>query len=334
MLKAFRLYESLPSVEVRLWLRPGVYSAKLDEDYAVFHGSVSAAARVAAAAARLYYFRGAVELAGRIPINDSAALRDFTASGARCVWVFEGGPHPPEVSPDDAAGGSAAPPPTNGSARSSAQEDAFRSAVLRRDGSACVLCGLADTVGNESRLEAAHVIAARTPQPVLDGVMLLNAYDTNNGITLCGDCHHWYDRFMWCARPDGTAAVADALCALAGCKRWAGLRGRALRVPTEALLRAAWPLPHFWQVQERLYEAATAALHAFAESHLFACEKCGARCATQLGLRRHKCAGPQAFTPIFARAFPDAAAAAGGGRAIDFTDEEAGITEDEGEEIR
>jgi hypothetical protein len=89
MLRALRLEAARPSVDVRLWSRPGVLSAKLDEDFDIFKSGVAAAARVSAASARLYFFRGAVVLDKRVPLNDSAALRDFAASGV-AVWVFEG----------------------------------------------------------------------------------------------------------------------------------------------------------------------------------------------------------------------------------------------------
>jgi hypothetical protein len=195
---------------------------------------------------------------------------------------------------------------------------------------------LADSKGTKSLLEAAHVIAARAPKAVLERTPLLNVFDTNNGVTLCCDCHHWYDRFMWCVRPDGTVAVADALRLRAGCERWADLAGKALRAPTDPPLLAAWPPPRHWAVQECLFEAAAAARHEIVAGHLLACEMCDARFDTARKLKGHKCAlGQHVFTPIFVRAFPQVAAAAaaasdGERRVLDFgvTEEESGESSD------
>ena len=320
VLRALRLEAARPSVDVRLWSRPGVFSAKLDDDFDIFLSGVAAAARIAAANARLYFFRGAVILDKRIPIDDSAALRDFAATRV-AVWVFDGGPVSPDVEPaDESIGESAAP--TRSSGRSASQP-AFRDAVLRRDGNSCVLCRTADVVGAKSCLEAAHVIAARSPQAICDSVSLYNVYDSNNGITLCSDCHYWFDRYMWCVRPGGIVSVADALSMRSGCERWVGLRGSTLRVPAEPLSRTSWPPPHYWGVQERLFDAAAAVRHEIASGRIYSCEKCGARFDSVPHLQRHKkcIMGRHIFTPIFARAFPDAAATSlTGGRVLNFND--------------
>ena len=309
VIHALRLEAARPSVDVRLWSRPGVFSAKLDDDFGIFFSGVAAAARIAAANARLYFFRGAVILDKRIPINDSAALRDFAATHV-AVWVFDGGPVSPDVQPaDDSVSESAAL--TRSSGRSASQP-AFRDAVLRRDGNSCVLCRTVDVAGAKSCLEATHVIAARSPQAICDSVSLYNVYDSNNGITLCSDCHYWFDRYMWCLLPCGTVSVADALSTRAGCERWVGLCGCTLRAPTEPLPRASWPPPHYWGVQERLFKAAAAVRHEIASGRIYSCEKCGARFENVPQLQQHKkcIMGRHIFTPIFARAFPDAAATA------------------------
>lgn len=87
MLRALRLEAARPAVDVRLWARPGVYSAKLDDDFGAFRAGVAAAVRADLHAVRLYFFRGAERLADRIAIDSDAALRDFAASRA-AVWVF------------------------------------------------------------------------------------------------------------------------------------------------------------------------------------------------------------------------------------------------------
>ena len=296
-------------MDVRLWARPGVFNAKLDDDFAIFFSGVAAAVRVPAAAARLYFFRGAVELAKRVPITDSASLQEFSAS-REAVWVFDGGPASPDTWPERPADRVKAAPQSLGSGRSSTQQSFFRTAVLNRDGSVCVLCGITDVPGAKSVVQAAHVIAVTAPQAVLDSARVLNVYDTNNGVTLCGDCHLWYDKLMWCVRGDGTVAVADALCERVNCERWREFRGRSLRVPPEPALRAYWPPPNLWSVQECLFEAACVTRHDTVAAQPIFCDKCGQRSTKPLG-SRHKCVlGRHVFTPFFTRAYPDLAAAA------------------------
>jgi len=306
---------------VRLWSRPGSYSVKLYDDFDSVLSAAAAVTRVPVAKVRLYYFAGPVLLADRIPISDAATLRTFEATGTE-LWVFEDGPPSPTAPPFEEPLAAAAAAPSVHSARSTALQRAFREAVMRRDGGACVLCNKADTVGTKSPLEAAHVVAARSPTAVLDGAMIYNVYDTTNGIALCTDCHHWFDRHLWCVRADGTACVADALQQRGGCQRWRALHGRVVRVPTDPqIFTMWWPPRRFWDVQERLFEAATAARHDFAEERDFICDLCDARCSSGRGLARHQCVvGRHIFTPRFQRAFPDAAAlsAAGDGRELDF----------------
>ena len=127
----------------------------------------------------------------------------------------------------------------------------FREAVLLRDGAACVLCNKADIVGTKSPVEAAHVIAARSPSAVLSGAKLYNVYDTMNGITLCTDCHYWFDRHLWCVRADGTACVADALQMRGGCERWPALHIRVVRVPTDPQIFTMRLPRHNWDFEAR-----------------------------------------------------------------------------------
>ena len=318
-------------MEVRLWARPGFFSAKLHDDFDTFRASVAAAVRADRAAIKLYYFPGSVLIAERIAIADAASLRAF-ASARREVWVYErasGGP----PSPDELPGALPGPPllePSARSARSSQQQGCFHAAVLKRDGAACVLCGLADDVGGKSRLEASHVVAVSTPARILDEIPLINIFDSQNGIALCADCHHWYDRHMWHVA-DGKARVADALRHRPGCERWAALDGRALRQPKPPL-DEHWPLPRYWAVQERLCRAAAAARAELVADCPFFCDMCGARAASQRGLGRHKCGTDRhVYTPLLARAFPAAAAGAassgegdGGARELLFHHEDDG----------
>ena len=301
-----------PSVEVRLWARPGFFSAKLHDDFDAFRASVAAAVRADLATMRLYYFPGSVVVAERVAISNAASLRAF-ASARREVWVYEpaaaGPPSPdePPVSLPDAT------PfvPSASSGRSSAPQRYFRAAVLKRDGAACVLCGLVDKIGGKSHLEAAHVVAASTPARILDEIPMHNPFDTHNGITLCADCHHWYDRHMWHVDGSGMVRVADALRLREGFARWAERDGRPLRLPLSPQSRALWPLPHYWSVQERLCLAAGAARAERVAERPFFCDFCGARAKSERGLQHHRCGTDRhVYTPLLVRAFPAAAAAA------------------------
>jgi hypothetical protein len=271
---------------------------------------VAAVVGVDRATMRLYYFHGPVVVADRIAITDAASLRAFEAAH-RAVWVYEpavaAGPPSldelPAALPD-------APALVRSvrSGRSSQQHKFFRAALLKRDGAACVLCGLADDVGGKSCLEAAHVIALSTPARILDEIPLINVFDTQNGIVLCADCHHWYDRHMWHVDADGKVRVADALRHRVGCERWATFDGRALRQPVPPL-DVLWPLPRYWAFQQRLCLAAAAARAEVVAG--FFCEACGACAKTEAGLHRHACGSDaHVFTPLLTRIFPAAAAAA------------------------
>ena len=318
---------------VRLWARPGFFSAKLHDDFDTFRANVAAAVRADCATIKLYYFPGSVLIAERIAIADAASLRAF-ASARREVWVYESA-HDGPPSPDEDPGALPDAPPLAPSARSSGrssqQQKCFRAALLRRDGAACVLCGLADNVGGKSRLEAAHVVAVSTPARILDGIPILSIFEPQNGIVLCGDCHHWYDRHMWHVGTDGKVCVADALLHRTECERWAALHGRALRQPRPPL-DSCWPPPHYWAFQEQLCLAAAAARAEVVAGRPFFCDVCGARAASQRGLARHKCGTDQhVYTPLLVRAFPAAAWAASSGRGVDGARELLFHREDDGE---
>jgi hypothetical protein len=331
---------------VRLWARPGFYNAKLSDDFGVFCDNVAAAVRADRTTIKLYYFRDSVVVAERIAIADAVSLGIFAST--RCaVWVFEpaeDGPPSPDQDPGVLPGAVADPPialvaPLSRGGRSSQQQRTFRAAVLKRDGAACVLCGLTDASGGKSRLEAAHVVAVSTPATILDQIPLINLFDTLNGIVLCADCHYWYDRHMWHVDDDGNVCVAGALLHHAGCDRWAMLGGRTLRLPSSPPLLAIWPPPYFWAFQKRLCLAAAAARAEVVADKPFFCDMCGARAMLERGLRRHTCGTDRhMFTPLLARAFPETAAAAaslgkgdGGGRQLSFL-EDASVAESDGED--
>ena len=273
VMRAMRIEAALPTIEVRLWSRPGVFSAKVDASFDFFRAGVVAAACRGlsdARAAKLYFFCGAVQLSERIAITDDATLAVFmSAPNASAVWVFlpvDGGVPSPDMEP--AADAASAPSAqTVRSGRSSVLQGAFRTALLRRDGSACVLCERKDSPG-KSCLESAHVVAVRTPALVRDACGLLDSFEPQNGVVLCADCHHEFDQHLWHVDEHNNAVIADALIARAGSERWALLRGRALRVPV-APFDAQWPPWRYWHVQKQLFHAALAERHAVVDESPF-----------------------------------------------------------------
>ena len=225
-------------------------------------------------------------------------------------------------------GGPAPPSRSSLSSRashSSAQQRGFREAVLSRDSvlgadgvarPQCVLCNEPDSVPpSKSVLEAAHVIALSAPRRVRAECRVFNPFDSTNGITLCTDCHHWFDRHMWHV----DLAAGEVVCVAAALlahpdeitrARWALLNGCALRTPPSTFREREWPSPGAWDVQSRLFIAATDARHALAEAKPSVCLKCGTRYASEGGLARHECgASHTLYAPLFARAFPRAAEA-------------------------
>jgi hypothetical protein len=268
---------SRPVVAVRYLERAGECRAPLSDTLALFRAAVARAARVDAATARLYWFpRAPVRLSERRPLDSEAAFAAFCAAPqSPDVWIYEpreGAATPPptlvvaapaglgtagERGDGARAAAASAPRASDDGSRTSTAQRRFRAAVLRRDGAACVLCNEGErSGGGKSALEAAHVVAVRADERIVASVELLNRFDTMNGVTLCAECHYYFDRHLWRVTPEGAADVADALLARAGCERWHALHGRALRAPATPALREQWPSARLWAVQSALFEAA------------------------------------------------------------------------------
>ena len=61
----------------------------------------------------------------------------------------------------------------------------FKKKVLKRDGYHCIYCHL------DKFLHATHIISLH--DGLAKGYTLEQLYDTDNGVTLCKDCHYLYD---------------------------------------------------------------------------------------------------------------------------------------------
>lgn len=333
-----------PTVTVRLLEHLGEYKAPLHDTFGLFRVAAAHAARVDAASARFYWFpRTPILLSERMPIDSDAAYSVFSRLPVLPdVFIFEqrgdvttppaalviaGATELADGAPPAAAD---APPASDGSRLSSVQRR-FRAAVLGRDGAVCVLCGAEERGGGgKSALEAAHVVAARAPAAIVASVELMNSYDTCNGVTLCTDCHYYFDRHLWHMSADGTAAVAGALTARTGCERWRVLHGRALRTPATAALRELWPPVRFWAVQSALFEAARELRHAAAIHKPFMCDVCCLRGRTEAALAAHACRPLRLFaTPAVRRALP---AVAEGALCLNFDDIGNESSDSEGDE--
>ncbi len=332
LMTALQHEASRPVVTVRSLEHKGEYSAPLYDTLPLFRAAVARAARVEAATLLLYWFpRSPAVLAERQPLKTEASYSAFRQQqGLLEVWVFvqrDGVPTPPatltiggdDFAVDAPAIAVAAPAASDDGSRLSTMQLRFRTAVICRDGNACVLCGTVERAGGgKTVLEAAHVVAVRTPESVVASVELMNRFDTMNGITLCMDCHHYFVRHLWRV-VDGTVDVADALVHRVGCERWAVLHGRALRVPATPGLREQWPPARLWSVQSVLFEAARDKRHAAAEGKPFLCDVCCRRSSSEAALAVHKCHPARLFaTPAVRRIFP---AAADGGRRLLFDGE-------------
>jgi hypothetical protein len=323
-----------PAVTVRHLEHAGEHKAPLHDTLGLFRVAVAHAAHVDATTARLYWFpRTPILLSERVLIDSDTAFSAFSRMRVLPdVYIFE--PRGDVSTPPaafviagaatlaDSAPPAAAdePPPSVDGSRVSTLRRRFRTAVLRRDGAVCVLCREEERRGGKSALEAAHVVAARAPAAVAESVELLNSYDTCNGVTLCADCHYYFDRHLWHVLADGTAAVADALMARTGCERWRALHGCALRAPATAALREYWPPARFWAVQTALFEAARELRHKDAIAKPFLCDACCWRTKSAAALDAHRCRPERLFaTPAVVRAFP---ALAEGALRLDFDDDD------------
>jgi hypothetical protein len=99
-----------------------------------------------------------------------------------------------------------------GSSRGTIQTS-FADAVKKRDGGKCLLC-LAET-----NLQGAHIFPVNADRPTtFEDSGIISKYDTRNGLTLCTDCHSWFDMGYWFIRVEEvegtttyTAHMSEAL---------------------------------------------------------------------------------------------------------------------------
>jgi len=185
----------------------------------------------------------------------------------------------------------------SGSSRGSVQVN-FHDRVLNRDGLCCVFC----RGNNKAHLKAAHIFDVFRGNDIpeddknfLRQFEITDLYDTDNGITLCSDCHFAFDALLCCVdvvkeneNVRYKVKVADALkfSPEYGAK-WLPLDGSDVLVPSEAFLFKHWPPDTLFNFRKAKFEEYKILRHADAAERPFVCDKCGKRTKSAQGLANH-----------------------------------------------
>jgi hypothetical protein len=175
---------------------------------------------------------------------------------------------------------------TNSTCKSNrgSSQDNFHQRVLSRDDSQCVFCN--NTITSE--LEAAHIFEVFRDKDIpnddknfLRQYDIIDMYDTNNGITLCRECHRAFDKRLCCVHVehdengiaiDHTIIVANALIQnQMNTEKWIELQGKSVRVPTENKLLKYWPTEKLFKYREDKFNEKTDERHQLTEDCSFVC---------------------------------------------------------------
>ena len=213
------------------------------------------------------------------------------------------------------------------SGRSSAQQTAFRDALLRRDATdsengLCALCG------TDSDVQAAHILPQkRSDQFTRSGGLhdamatagLANLYDTCNGFLLCDQCHDFFDAYLWSVDSEQVVVMSNAL--TANVPSLAAFSGKQLfpdNTAASLVARMNRPLPGVWVWHFQAFKSATAARHANAALKLFDCSRCKKRYVQEWRKDKHEATCTAVRVPAkhyFTPATKQGSAASGGGGA-------------------
>ncbi len=173
----------------------------------------------------------------------------------------------------------------------------FHQRVLTRDGCCCVFCG--DI--KKANLKAAHIFDIFRAKDIppndenfLHQYEIIDLYDTENGITLCSECHDVFDALLCCVKVvkqndviSHQIVVANALKASPEfTEKWTRLDGSNVQVPTAELLRKKWPSPELFQFRESKYNEYALKRRQLAQDLPNIC-KCGKRTRSAAGLAQH-----------------------------------------------
>ncbi len=174
----------------------------------------------------------------------------------------------------------------------------FHQRVLTRDDCCCVFCG--DT--KKANLTAAHIFDMFRAEDIppndetfLQQYEIIDLYDTENGITLCSECHDVFDALLCCVKVEiqnvdvisHKIVVANALKASPEfTEKWTRLDGGNVRVPTVGFLRKKWPSPEVFQFRENKYNEYALKRRQLAQDLPNIC-KCGKRTKSATGLAHH-----------------------------------------------
>lgn len=256
-------------------------------------------------AAKVYYLSDLESWDQRIRINDDESLRsnlmqvsnDVSQQSYIMVSIEQESPTKPACDVNASSKQSSAVSSLTDHSSDSAQDN-FHQRVLKRDG-CCVFCG--DCV--PAHLFVAHIfdVCPATGIPGEDVEFLqqygiTDLYETDNGITLCGECYDVFNALLCCVKVEfdsagvvigHTIVVANALTSSAKfADKWSKLDGASVRVPTNPLLLKYWP-------PAELFEFRKSKLDEYAEKCLRLSEdlpnicKCGKRNMSAAGLANH-----------------------------------------------
>lgn len=250
---------------------------------------------------KVYYLSDRESWEERVKIDDDTKLRsrlalvstDETVQSYIVVSIEDASPTKPPCDDDVSVNKSSVISALSSQSRSIGQAN-FRQRVLKRDSQQCVFCDVRVT----AHLQAAHIIDVfrAVGGESLEQYGLHDMYDTQNGLTLCGECHLVFDAKLCCvkvevdsqgAATDHTILVANALkLDRSFSAKWSRLDGAKVRVPHDQAGWIRWPPAAVFQFRKNIYDEKTAERHQEAADKPYQCE-CGNRTKTAGGLVKH-----------------------------------------------
>jgi len=198
---------------------------------------------------KVYYFpNNVLNIAQRVALDDDASFNSFIAAPNSnklllYMWKYAQDGSPKKEPADEAdsqsqvSGGSQ----SQVSDGSRGPQKNWALAVKKVDENKCVVCQ------SQDNLAGAHIVPAS--QADLQEANLASAYDVCNGVTLCGDCHHHFDRGLFYFDTDGKLVVSAAL--IAKRPEWKDRQGTSIhRTPPRKTARH-WPDASMidWRIQ-------------------------------------------------------------------------------------
>lgn len=169
--------------------------------------------------------------------------------------------------------------------RNSTLQKRMSKAVRTRDGYQCVACDFASL-----RVHAAHVypVAARPWDVEFAATGLSDLYGIQIAITLCADCHYYFDEGLWFVDPTDRVTTCVSPRAHSVDHLWLGRLRSRLRLPTSGLTN--WPSASTFAIQSAHYRAREELRDRARQSRPYQCPTCLARFVTPVSEgHRNKC---------------------------------------------